>query len=200
MDLRNANTNEILLGLDYGYGTTANNGNMLTQTIRIGGTTSANPVTPFNQTFTYDALNRLDTATETNGWLQDYDYDQFGNRRVIQSSGFTPDPTLCPRLPSHVSGVTNRITMPGFSYDTSGNQKTKTRNNQNEVYDYDSENRLLTVTVVSVQTGFYVYDGDGRRVKRAIPFQGLRCVCIMREANSWRNTRVERPSLTAQVI
>ncbi|MGH9826951.1 MAG: hypothetical protein ACREDR_27300 [Blastocatellia bacterium] len=50
--------------LDYGFGTNNNNGNVLSQTITVGaGGTS--PV-GLNQTYTYDALNRLSTAGEKN--------------------------------------------------------------------------------------------------------------------------------------
>jgi RHS repeat-associated protein len=54
--------------------------------------------------------------------------------------------------------------MNGFSYDTSGNQKTQTRDGQSENYDYDSENRLLSINSGAI--GTYVYDGEGRRVKK----------------------------------
>jgi hypothetical protein len=53
--------------LDYDYGTTANNGNLLTQTITIPGLT-------LTQTYTYDELNRLATARENTGtsWKQKF--------------------------------------------------------------------------------------------------------------------------------
>ena len=47
-----------LLLLDYSYGASSNNGNVLSQRIRVG--TSLNQ----NQVYTYDALNRLKTAGE----------------------------------------------------------------------------------------------------------------------------------------
>jgi RHS repeat-associated protein len=163
METRKASNNELLLGLDFTYGTTAttNNGNMRTQAIRIGGTTT--PTWTINQSFTYDALNRLQTADEPSAWHQDYSYDRFGNRWVT-STGYVPDPNLCPTQSSHVSAATNRILLSGFSYDPSGNQKTQIRNSQTENYDYDSENRLLKIN--DGATGEYVYDGDGRRVKK----------------------------------
>jgi RHS repeat-associated protein len=162
METRKVSTNELLLGLDFTYGTTTNNGNMQTQTIRIGGTTT--PTWAINQSFTYDELSRLQTATETAGWSQEYGYDRFGNRWVSQSLGYVPDADLCPTQSSHISAATNRIVMNGFSYDTSGNQKTQTRDGQSENYDYDSENRLLSINSGAI--GTYVYDGEGRRVKK----------------------------------
>ena len=51
------------LKLEYTYGITNNNGNVLTQKITIG----ANVI---NQSYTYDGVNRLWTATETGAWSQ----------------------------------------------------------------------------------------------------------------------------------
>jgi YD repeat-containing protein len=45
------------LRLEFGYGTTTNNGNVLSQTITAAGTT-------ISQSYTYDQLSRLSTATE----------------------------------------------------------------------------------------------------------------------------------------
>jgi len=53
-------TNSSVLQLDYGYGTTSNNGNVVSQNIVVGATT-------ISQTYTYDALNRLQTANESSG-------------------------------------------------------------------------------------------------------------------------------------
>ncbi|HSO76470.1 MAG TPA: hypothetical protein VLU47_16680, partial [Blastocatellia bacterium] len=52
--------NSSLLQLDYGYGTTNNNGNVLTQTIGIRATV-------MSQSYGNDALNRLQTANENSG-------------------------------------------------------------------------------------------------------------------------------------
>ena len=49
------------LKLDFDYGSTNNNGNVLSQTITVPGLAQ-----PFIQTYTYDELNRLASATETN--------------------------------------------------------------------------------------------------------------------------------------
>ncbi len=64
-----------LLKLEYKYDTTTtshdNNGSMLEQKITVPGATD-----PFVQTYTYDALNRLGSATETvlssQTWKQEY--------------------------------------------------------------------------------------------------------------------------------
>lgn len=56
-----------------------NNGNVRCQNIKVGATTIA-------QTYTYDAFNRLATASETNGWSQTYGYDRYGNKWVTAGS------------------------------------------------------------------------------------------------------------------
>jgi len=54
MELRKSH-NSLLLGLDYGFSTSDNNGYLLSQTIRTGSAT-------FSQTYSYDRVNRLQTA------------------------------------------------------------------------------------------------------------------------------------------
>jgi RHS repeat-associated protein len=144
------------LELEYNYSAAANNGNLLGHVIRRPGRT-------WTQTFTYDGLNRLLTATEsgTNVWTRSYDYDQFGNR-------WTTNPTS--NLDIHeASSFTNfneanRIIIgstTAASYDAAGNQ-TK--------YDpftlsYDAENRNTSVTS-PIDNVYFYYDGEGKRVKK----------------------------------
>ena len=71
-----------LLALGYSYGTTQNNGNVLSQTITRGSQT-------WTQAYSYtDGLNRLTGASESGSgsWSQTYGYDNFGNRWL---SGYT---------------------------------------------------------------------------------------------------------------
>ncbi|MFH4243178.1 hypothetical protein WAI99_23905, partial [Acinetobacter baumannii] len=49
------------LKIEYGYGITNNNGNLMSQAITV----QPNSAPLFNQTYTYDDLNRLASATET---------------------------------------------------------------------------------------------------------------------------------------
>jgi hypothetical protein len=51
-----------LLDLDYTYGTSANNGNVLSQSITVKRSGLSDLV--FDQTYTYDSLNRIKTAKE----------------------------------------------------------------------------------------------------------------------------------------
>lgn len=124
------------LDLEFGYGTTANNGNILTESIGVG-------TSVFNQSFGYDALNRLTSAQETptsgTGWSQAFTYDRYGNRSVSSSSTglstFNPSPTI--------DTATNRFVTTGgaFAYDSAGNLTQE-------------------ITVPSSLTSrFYTYDG-----------------------------------------
>jgi hypothetical protein len=91
------NGSNSLLTLTYAYGTDAthNNGNMHSQAINDGTTTRT-------QTYGYDAVNRLSSATEGTGcpsdpttltvpapgpnWCQYYVYDPYGNRALYSKS------------------------------------------------------------------------------------------------------------------
>ena len=84
-----------LLKLDYTYGTTNNNGNVLSQTITVP-TVGANTGFVATQTYTYDTLNRIKDATENitpNGgsssqsWKQTFTYDRYGNRNFDGEDG-----------------------------------------------------------------------------------------------------------------
>ena len=80
-----------LLNLVYTYNTTGNadnNGNVLSQTISVP-TVGTNTGFTAAQTYTYDSLNRLKSATEnltptggtsTQTWKQTFNYDRYGNR------------------------------------------------------------------------------------------------------------------------
>src|SRR5207253_619466 len=78
----------LLLGLDYGYNTTGqanNNGNLLSHTIRVQGSAS------ITQSYTYDGVNRLQSASENGGtsWSEQFGYDRYGNMWVTSYGGMT---------------------------------------------------------------------------------------------------------------
>jgi YD repeat-containing protein len=143
------------LRLDYGYGTTNNNGNVLSQTITIGATV-------MSQSYAYDSLNRLSSASETGGWTQTYDYDRFGNR-AVRNTSYIPQPQLTTQSAfagdmSAFNASNNRLVA--SLYDAAGNQ---TSDAQTRTFAYDAENRQITFNGTA---GQYFYDGDGRRVKK----------------------------------
>ncbi|WP_212577890.1 hypothetical protein, partial [Vibrio parahaemolyticus] len=78
-----------LLKLNYDYGTTANNGNVLSQTITVP-TVGANNGFTAVQSYSYDSLNRLKSAVEnvtphggsaSQSWKHTFTFDRHGNRR-----------------------------------------------------------------------------------------------------------------------
>jgi RHS repeat-associated protein len=136
-----------VLNLTYNYGTTSNNGNVVDITHKIGTWTT-------KQNYTYDSLNRLNVTSETNGstttyWTEDNDYDRFGNRWEVIAG--TPPVTFNSK---------NQIS--GHTYDLAGNVTDDTVHD----YTYDAENRVKTVDGVA---NTFVYDGEGRRVKKYFP-------------------------------
>lgn len=153
--------------LEFGYGTGQNNnGNLQWQKITRSGALN-------QQDYLYDEVNRLTSAAQAgpNSWSQTYGYDRWGNRWLDTYSAATlPTPSAeVPRVPGDYvfsGSVTNRITKNGFHYDEAGNLdsaggvRTST---------HDAENRQVTVTPSSGGTSTYVYDGDGRRVKKIVP-------------------------------
>ena len=153
-------TNQNLLKLNYDYGTTDNNGNVKSQTITVPGLAQ-----PFIQNYTYDELNRLKSATETNNgsqtWTQVYSFDRYGNRNITSGLGQTS-----------FSFSGNRITA--HSYDLAGNT---TADATGKTFTYDAENKQRTA-VVTGYTNEYFYDGDGRRVRKVVPSTGETTVFV----------------------
>jgi len=162
--LGTSSTNSSLLQLDYTYGTTTNNGNVLTQRILV----SLLDVTQF---YTYDEVNRLKTAeekqtsTQTQIWKQAFTFDRYGNRNFdvanTTANVLGANPTI--------NQSNNRFNIgQSYSYDVAGNVTQEPSAPTNKGYTYDAENHQLTFTFNS-QTTNYSYDGEGRRVKKANP-------------------------------
>jgi RHS repeat-associated protein len=134
-----------VVGLTYNYGTTTNNGNVLSISYSGGGLS-------YTQAFGYDALNRLTTSQETNGgtsWSQTNGYDRYGNRWVDLGGGSQS---------LYFTASSNRIT--GSSYDSAGNLL----NDGLHAYTFNGDNMIRTVDAQSA----HVYDGEGRRVRKLL--------------------------------
>jgi RHS repeat-associated protein len=169
--LGNSASDTSLLKLEFGYGNnTQNNGAMRSQKISFNGLSQ-----PFEQTYAYDDLNRLQSATETvnnastTTWKQTFQYDRFGNRRLDGANTTT-------------IGVSNKVTNPlintadnrlkkdqdgdtitDYDYDKNGNL---TQDSEGKTFLYDAESHQKEVKVNGVSRGIYLYDGEGRRVKK----------------------------------
>lgn len=155
-------------GAALGQSSTTNNGNVTSTKVlkQVNGNPSAEEWS-FTTTFGYDALNRLTDATEnktdssgTAGtYSQAFTYDRWGNRNAFVVNGITLTP----------SSATNRLSASnsGISYDAAGNQTNDTATGGGARV-FDAENRMTTATALSGGTCAYVYDADGKRVKRNV--------------------------------
>ena len=122
-------------------------------------------VSGLKQTFTYDALNRLASATEKNSggtttWSETFGYDIYGNRWVSATTPSGLETAFTPTASSNFNS-SNRLLNNGALYDLSGNQTTI----GGYTSTFDAESRLATSTLNSI-TATYSYDGEDRRVQR----------------------------------
>jgi RHS repeat-associated protein len=126
----------------------------------------------FNDTFTYDNLNRLTTATDTNQasslqWARTYNYDQWGNMWQPNPynqpvSGNTPTTNV-------YNASTNHDTR--WTYDNAGNL---TNVNGNGAA-YNAENQITWLSATTGNGGgveTLAYDAVGQRVQKTISGTG----------------------------
>jgi RHS repeat-associated protein len=166
-----------LLDLSYGYGalagqmgngsTAGNSGQLVSVTGTVNGQNR-------NQTFTYDNVGRLVTATglssqptEGTPWARRFDYDRYGNRTKVWDAVSGGNPLQNTMIAQSGGMTTNRIASVNgttFNYDASGNV---TRDGVRE-YAYDAENRIVSVGVNGTVIEGYGYDAANRRVKKVV--------------------------------
>ena len=113
------------LKLNYDYGSTANNGNVQSQTITVP-TIGSNTGFVAVQTYTYDELNRLEDATEnvtptggsaSQSWKQTFSYDRYGNRNFDEANTTTL-PKNCGTSPNFLVCTADHKTYnPGINTD-----------------------------------------------------------------------------------
>ena len=142
--------------------TWANNGNVVSQTIKAGAAT-------FTQTYGYDGLNRLKCVKEGTQWQQVYEFDPYGNRWLTTNS-LPAVSALTATVKGDFNPANNRLrtTPTGERYDQVGNLErlsggTGAASVSHDLV-YDGESRVVTANNVGSITT-YVYDGLGRRVK-----------------------------------
>jgi len=108
-----------------------------------------------NKSFTYDALDRLSTATASGIWgTLSWTYDGVGNRQTEGSTVY-----------SYAPG-TNRLSGAGgtsFGYDNNGNTTSETSRS----YTYNQNQRMIQA-VNGGTTANYTYNGNGQRVKKVV--------------------------------
>jgi RHS repeat-associated protein len=151
------------IGYDFHLGA-GNNGNV------FGITNSKDTTHGRDQSFTYDALNRLTSAqnagtncatmvlqNKTEYWGNSYSYDAWGN--LINKTV-----TKCGAESLTVSADAHNwihATAPDYLYDAAGNM-TFNATPPTQTYSYDQENRLTGAAGYA-----YTYDGDGNRVRKS---------------------------------
>jgi RHS repeat-associated protein len=167
-----------VLGLQYDYGTSNNNGNVLRQVITAPLSTPGSSIV-LSQLAKYDAFNRLSAAQEVSGniltwqqtaiWEQDFILDRWGNRTGLAATGGLPTSGPAPAIDQ----ATNRFVVTagnGFTYDHAGNLTQEPVDTGSNFYIYDANNHLIQSQSAS-GTVNYSYDGLGRRVKKVIGSQ-----------------------------
>jgi len=160
-----------LMDLTYSYAAAANASGTLTtagnsgQLMSVTGTINS---ASRNQTFNYDDLGRLVTASSWGASQRTYSYDRWGNRTSMNDSinGASQSVSLQPQagapsgVPSNrLTSVTNNGVTLSYVYDLSGNL---TSDGQH-IYQYDAEGRIATVDSTGASYG---YDSANRRVKK----------------------------------
>lgn len=174
--------NMSLLRLENSYGNAAtNNGTLRQQKISFSAVAGGAEFSA-TQTYTYDALNRLETSAETPtgmqtfNWQQNFAYDRYGNRTTAN----TVIPNVSADLPKYsnpaVEASMNRLVEQqdtgdlDYDYDETGNLILDATGKR---FAYDAENRMKSFGTggSSVNGGSNIYDGRGRRVKKVIATQ-----------------------------
>ncbi len=120
-----------------------------------------------NQTYSYDALNRLITASGGYGNLG-YSYDAVGNRQSEIRNGSTDTytyPSTSNRLQQIVRTSGNR----SFTYDAAGNPQQRTADdNSSQTFTFNKANRLETASVNGSLAATYTYNPLGQRVMKTL--------------------------------
>jgi RHS repeat-associated protein len=157
---------------------TNNNGNVLRQVNYVPLSGGGN-VIPQLDDYTYDALNRIASVTEaqqnsSGTWTfgvtsQTYTYDRWGNRTSVTGqtaqSWSTTEAAATNRL-KLTSGNVCTGTKVGLCYDAAGNLIFDNQLGSGGDRTYDAEGRI--VTAAGGGTNKYVYDADGKRVRRQV--------------------------------
>jgi hypothetical protein len=138
-----------VMNFSYNYGTaTTNTGRVLSRTDAIQPEHS--------MIYGYDSIYRLGQAiSQDASWDISWGFDVWGNR-----TGQTPRGLATSKVGTQLSSYTgNRNST--FSYDLAGNQTNDGLHN----YTFNAENQI---TQMDGGAAVYVYDGEGRRMKKTV--------------------------------
>ncbi|MBF0533231.1 MAG: fibronectin type III domain-containing protein, partial [Candidatus Omnitrophica bacterium] len=113
-----------------------------------------------SQTFKYDHLNRLVTATGSYG-NKTYTYDEIGNIQTMDGRSYTYGENY-----AGAHAVTSLSDNSKFTYDANGNMATRqVTGGDLQTLTYDAENRLTGISKNNTAQETFTYDGDGGRTK-----------------------------------
>ncbi|KAF0219656.1 MAG: YD repeat [Geobacteraceae bacterium] len=114
-----------------------------------------------NKSYTYDALDRLATATATGLWgALGWTYDGVGNRQTQTNVGTN---TYAYQTGTNkLTGITGAESY-SFTFDANGNTATENARQ----YTYNQNQRLIQIVDGAVTAG-YTYNGNGQRAKKAV--------------------------------
>ncbi|MCI0728561.1 MAG: hypothetical protein L0332_17830 [Chloroflexi bacterium] len=124
------------------------------------------------QTFTYDDLDRLKTASApaaggVPAYNYTYSYNQIGNISSDGSRAYSYNDT------NHKHAVTSLDSLSGneatFTYDANGNMVTRSDSTGSYTQNFDIENRLASVTKAGAGTTTFTYDANGQRMLTVKP-------------------------------
>jgi RHS repeat-associated protein len=128
----------------------------------ITSRTDAN--TGLSETFTYDSLNRLRTATVGLDVAKTVTYDTVGNIRSKSDVGTYSYPAAGQPFPHAVSSVAGSVINTSFSYDANGNQT----GGNGLAITYASFNKPTSITRGTTTIGFN-HDPEHQRYKQVAP-------------------------------
>lgn len=120
-----------------------------------------------SQTFSYDALNRLITASGGYGSLG-YTYDSVGNRLSETRNGAAANYSYA-TTSNRLTSITRTSGNRNFTYDAAGNPQQYTAdNNSAQTFTFNKANRLTTVNVSGSLAATYTYNPLGQRVMKTL--------------------------------
>lgn len=134
----------------------------------------ASGASAMSETFTYDALDRMQTSQVSGLDLKNFGYDNLGNitsKANVGTYTYPPANSARPHLISSITGTVVGLTNPSFAYDANGNLQ----NGLNRLYAWSAANLPVSVDVLSNGTAAsatlrheFLYGPDRQRTREIV--------------------------------